>query len=170
MENSSINREWNGPLFVCLWSCSLFLFLFICFFFLFLCIRPISFCCGVCGVCRSAHGLCRWVSHASSHLIHCFWCDVWGVCRPDPGLRRWASHESFSIVVVCVRSTDMLLRCVGGSLISHILLFLHIRCKRMCPVSLAFLQDGRHAVLFCLCKILSSSVNHVVAQSWLDRS
>ena len=32
----------------------------------------ISFCCGVCGVCRSAHGRCRLISHASSHLIHCF--------------------------------------------------------------------------------------------------
>ena len=100
----------------------------------------ISFVCGMCGVCQSAHGLCRWISHASSHyctvfdvlcvrstdvllcsaydggplihLMHHFICC--GMCevhRSAPGRCRWVSHASYCFVVVCVRFTDRLVHC-----------------------------------------------------------
>ena len=60
--------------------------------------RIISFCCGVCGVCRSAHGLCRWISHA--FILFCFWC-VWGLPTCS-----WVTSVGLSCIVlifmVCV--------------------------------------------------------------------
>ena len=83
--------------------------------------RIISFCCGVCEVYRFARGLCRWISQASSNSLYLMWC-VWGVPTCS-----WFTSVGLSciflIIVMCVRSTDMLLGCVGGSFISHILLF-----------------------------------------------
>ena len=38
------------------------------------------------------------------------------VCRPAPGLRRWASHTSSGMLWCVMRSADLLLGCVGGSL------------------------------------------------------
>ena len=86
----------------------------------------ILLCCGVCEVYRFARGLCRWISHASSHLLYLMWC-VWGVptcswvasvglsciiwyvmvgdevCRPAPGLCRWSlSLSHYLILLWCV--------------------------------------------------------------------
>ena len=47
------------------------------------------------------------------------------VCRPAPGLRRWASHASSGMLWCVMRSADLLLGCVGGSLsLSHYLILL----------------------------------------------
>ena len=92
----------------------------------------------VCEVHRPAPGQCRWVSHIycfavvcvrstdlpvgcvggslMHRLIYCIWCDVCEVCRPAPGLRRWTSHASSGMLWCVMRSADLLLGCVGGSL------------------------------------------------------
>ena len=86
--------------------------------------RIILFCCGVCGV--SADLLMGCVGGSLKHHLISFivlMCCVWGLPTCS-----WLTSVGlsciFSIVVVCVTSTDLLLGCVGGSLISHILLFL----------------------------------------------
>ena len=101
----------------------------------------------VCEVHRPAPGQCRWVSHIycfavvcvrstdlpvgcvggslMHRLIYCIGCDVCEVCRPAPGLRRWASHASSGMLWCVIRSADLLLGCVGGSLsLSHYLILL----------------------------------------------
>ena len=109
----------------------------------------------VCEAHRPAPGRCRWVSHIycfavvcvrstdlpvgcvggslMHRLIYCIWCDVCEVCRPAPGLRRWASHASSGMLWCVMRSADLLLGCVGGSLsLSHYLILL--RCVWGLPI------------------------------------
>ena len=78
-----------------------------------------------------------------------------------------SGHSVKVVLVICFYPA----RAAGQGLILHQFLssFFFLPCPRSGAgsyiASVSFLQDGRHAVLFCLCKILSSSVNHVVIQS-----
>ena len=88
-------------------------------------------------VCRPAPGLCRWVSLSvtlSQFVVVCVGSAEMGYVGGSLKTTLVGLSCIVLIFMVCVRSTDLLLGCVGGSLISRILIFNILFCCDMIMV------------------------------------
>ena len=85
-------------------------------------------------------------------LMHHFICCE--VHRPAPGRCRWVSHI-YCFVVVCVRSTDLPVGCVGGSLMHRLIYCIWCDVCEVCRLLLGCVGGPlmHHLVCYGVCEV-----------------